>query len=209
MRINYMLNNHLLKACLATVFAIGLAACSSSSDNGMDPDPTAMPDPDPEMTCTDAGGRWNADMTCTSAGELTQEQLAALQQEIADLREQLGITDADDIGDSIDALMEARDRLQQQIDDAAEEEQRNAAEAAAAAMAATAAKLYTGISASTDASDDAARRHAAYNADDSAIVVSIGDSTDGSTATLSADEDAMVAANRGWAGMKYADPAGG
>ena len=69
---NYLFNKHLIRACLAAVFALGLAACSSSSDQATAPDP--MPaEPDPEMACTDAGGRWNADMTCTSA-----EDLAAL-----------------------------------------------------------------------------------------------------------------------------------
>ena len=53
---NHMLNNHLMKACLAAVFAIGLAACSSSSDNGdtaMMPEPEPMPEPmepEPEPT---------------------------------------------------------------------------------------------------------------------------------------------------------------
>ena len=37
-----MFNNHLMKACLAAVFAIGLAACSSSSDSPSDDDMTDM-----------------------------------------------------------------------------------------------------------------------------------------------------------------------
>ena len=50
---NHMLNNHVLKACLAAVFAIGLTACGSSSDNGSagtDDTPVAMPEPTPEPT---------------------------------------------------------------------------------------------------------------------------------------------------------------
>ncbi len=42
-----MFNNHLMKACLAAVFAIGLAACSSSdtaTDTPPDPDPTPAVD---------------------------------------------------------------------------------------------------------------------------------------------------------------------
>ncbi len=194
-----MFNNHLMKACLAAVFAIGLAACSSSSDTATE----TPPDPGP-----------------------TQEemQLAALQQEIAALRAQLGITDPDaTIGDSITDLMNERDRLQQQIDDAADAEERRKAAEAAAAMAATAAKLYAGIDAPMgDANGTLAEtdRAAAYNdADDitgveagTRIVVSIGDGDTNTTEALivlSEDEDTMVAANRGWTGKRYADPAGG
>lgn len=66
-----MFNNHLMKACLAAVFAIGLAACSSSSDTATAPDPDPEPAPDPAMVCTDAGGEWNADTEmCTSAEDL-------------------------------------------------------------------------------------------------------------------------------------------
>ena len=49
-----MFNNHLMKVCLAAVFAIGLAACSSSSDQATAPDPMptepTTPAPDPEPT---------------------------------------------------------------------------------------------------------------------------------------------------------------
>ena len=59
---NYLFDKHLMKACLAAVFAIGLAACSSSSDtSSTTPDPA--PDPGPTQE---------------------EQQLAALQQEIAD-----------------------------------------------------------------------------------------------------------------------------
>ncbi|MCY4098406.1 MAG: hypothetical protein OXF40_09145, partial [Rhodospirillales bacterium] len=180
-----MFNNHLMKACLAAVFAIGLAACSSSSDNGS----AGTTDPMPTQE---------------------EQQLAALQQEIADLRAQLGITDDADIGDSVTALMNERDRLQKQIDDAEDEAERKAAEAAAAAMAATAAKLYAGINA--PAGDGAGNDDyfAAYSGtDDSQVSVTIGAGDAAGTAVaLSEDEDTMVAANRGWAGKRYADPAG-
>ena len=177
-----MFNNHLMKACLAAVFAIGLAACSSSSDNGS----AGTTDPMPTQE---------------------EQQLAALQQEIAALRAQLGISDDADIGDSITALMAERDRLQKQIDDAADAE----AEAMRDAMVATAAKLYAGIYApAADATGtDVGDVHAAYNADDDAIVVTIGDGTTANATNLSEDEDTMVAANSGWAGKRYADPAGG
>ena len=177
-----MFNNHLMKACLAAVFAIGLAACSSSSDNGS----AGTTDPMPTQE---------------------EQQLAALQQEIADLRAQLGISDDADIGDSITALMAERDRLQKQINDAADAE----ADAMRDAMVATAAKLYAGIYApAADATGtEVGDVHAAYNATDDAIVVTMGDGTAANATNLSEDEDTMVAANSGWAGKRYADPAGG
>ena len=146
---NYMFNDHLLKACLVAVFAIGLAACSSS-----DNDPA-----------TDAGMEQTPD-----------------EQELAKLREE-------------------NDRLQQQIDDAEEEDRRKAAEAAVA----TAAKLYAGISAPTDSTSNAARRHAAYSGGN--IAVSIGTAT---AVNLSEDKKTMVDANFGWEGTRYmAEPDGG
>ena len=108
-------------------------------------------------------------------------------------------------------LREENDRLQQQIDDAEEEDRRKAAEAAVA----TAAKLYAGISAPVgDAASPAdGDRAAAYNTAGTAIMVSSDAelTTTGHSAavTLSEDEDTMVAANHGWAGKRYADPAGG
>jgi len=95
---------------VALVAAFVLAACSSSSDNG-------------------SAGTTDADPMPTQE----EQQLAALQKEIADLRAQLGISDDADIGDSITALMAARDRLQKQIDDAADD--KGKAEAAATGKA--------------------------------------------------------------------------
>ena len=109
-----MFNNHLMKACLAAVFAIGLAACSSSSDtSSTTPDPA--PDPGP-----------------------TQEEqlLAALQQQIAALRQQLGIDDSTDIGTTIADLQKERDALQKQLDDQAAEATMKEALAIAAMLAA-------------------------------------------------------------------------
>ena len=82
--------------------------------------------------------------------------------------------------------------------------------------AAMAAKLYAGISApmgTTLGTYAVTDRLAGYNADDTAIVVQIGDGGDTPatepTATLSEDKDTMVADNQGWEGKRYADPAGG
>ena len=82
---NYLFHKHLLKACLAAVFAIGLAACSSSSDNG--------------------GSASNGD-------QMTGPTVAELQAQIDALRTQLGIDDTADIGDSITALQAELKRLQ-------------------------------------------------------------------------------------------------
>ena len=86
-------------------------------------------------------------------------------------------------------------------------------------MAATAAKLYAGIDAPMgDPNSPAATdRAAAYNdagtptgaAVDAHILVTIGDGTNTPTAiVLSEDKKTTVAANHGWAGKRYADPAG-
>ena len=93
----------------------------------------------------------------------------------------------------------------------------DAEDKANAAMAATAAKLFAGISPQMGAGDGttfaATDRDAFYNAAGTAILVSIGNGADTPTAddliTLSEDKMTMVAANRGWAGKRYADPAGG
>ena len=77
-----------------------------------------------------------------------------------------------------------------------------AAKAKEMEMMATAMKLHMGISASGGTGDDA--RTAAYNGDD--IAVTIGSAT---AVDLSEDEDAMVAAHKGWEGMMFtAEPDG-
>ncbi len=56
----------------------GLAACGGGSSKSTMTDPD--PDPEPVLTeeqkCVNAGGRWNADMTCTSAEDLAAEEAA-------------------------------------------------------------------------------------------------------------------------------------
>ena len=93
---------------------------------------------------------------------------------------------------------------------------------AAVAMAATAAKLYAGISVPSGAitNDDGTGaadgdRAANYNAAGTAILVSsdadltaTGHTTT-DVVTLSEDKKTMVAVLHGWAGKRYADPAGG
>ena len=79
-------------------------------------------------------------------------------------------------------------------------------------MMAVAAKLYDGITAQVGTVGTAAvnDRWAQYNTDATAIEVSVGLPADAPAAiTLSEDKKTMVAANHGWAGKRYADPAGG
>ena len=112
-----MFNNHLMKVCLAAVFAIGLAACSSS-DNGTD---TSMPTPTDPPPPTQA-----------------EQDLEELRNQIAALREQLGIDDDDDIGATVKELQDTLKELQ----DAAAKMASDAAIAAAVA-------LFNGIGEST------------------------------------------------------------
>ena len=108
-----MFNNHLMKVCLAAVFAIGLAACSSSSDQASAPDP-APAEPAPEPTPT--------------------EQIAELQKQINALRAELGLDPID-----IDSLTGSVSDLQGQVEDLEGQiEDRDEAIADAAAVAMTA-----------------------------------------------------------------------
>ena len=104
-----MFNNHLMKVCLAAVFAIGLAACSSS-DNGTD---TSMPTPTDPPPPTQA-----------------EQDLEELRNEIAALRAQLGIDDTANIGTTVAELQATLKELQ----DAAAEMASDAAAAAAVAL---------------------------------------------------------------------------
>ena len=105
---NYLIDKHLMKACLAAVFAIGLTACSSSSDQAT-PAPTPTEPPPPTQA---------------------EQDLEALKQQIAALREQLGIDDTADIGDTVKELQDTLKELQ----DAAAKMASDAAIAAAVAL---------------------------------------------------------------------------
>ena len=171
--------------CCAAVFALGLAACGGGGDDGLN----------------------------TSQEQELQNRVTMLQGQVSDLRARLGIDDDSDPGHDVASLQAEIDRLQGLLDDADEK----AEEAALKAMVATAVKLHAGISApSGDANGPVATdRAAAYNATDTAIIVSIGDGNNAPSApasglhTLSEDKKTTVAANHGWAGKRYADPAGG
>ena len=177
--------------CCAAVFALGLAACGGGDDG----------------------------LNTSQEQELQEEKMAAdemvaeLQEQLAALRERLGIEGDEDPGHDIAGLQAEIERLEGQIKAAADQERMETEKAAAAAMAATAAKLYAGISAplGTDGSDDN-DRFARYNDADTAIMVHIGagaGAADTTGTTLTEDKKTMVADNHGWEGKRYADAAGG
>ena len=172
---------------LAIVFAVALTACSST-DNGM----AGATDPDPGRTAGQDPGRMAGQDPGPTA---EQQELAALRQQAAALRQQLGLTDDDDLGDSIDNLVAERDRLQQQIDDAA------AAEAMrmAAEMAALAANLYAGIGTTPFGGTGADGLSVARSAVGS-VELTVGFNE---PFRLLEDEDAPVDANHGWEGRKF------
>ncbi len=87
---NRLFNKHLMQACLAAVFALGLAACSSSSDQAA-PAPTPTDPPPPTQA---------------------EQDLEALKNQIAALREQLGIDDTADIGTTVAELQATLKELQ-------------------------------------------------------------------------------------------------
>ena len=65
---------------IALLLAATLAGCGSSGGGTTTtterPDPPTMPEPTPQEQCEAAGGRWNEDMTCTSADDLEAERVA-------------------------------------------------------------------------------------------------------------------------------------
>ena len=87
---NHLFSKNLMQACLAAVFALGLAACSSSSDQAA-PAPTPTDPPPPTQA---------------------EQDLEALKNQIAALREQLGIDDTADIGTTVAELQATLKELQ-------------------------------------------------------------------------------------------------
>ncbi|MYD99796.1 MAG: hypothetical protein F4Y03_00755 [Alphaproteobacteria bacterium] len=104
---NHLFDKHLFKACLAAVFAIGLTACSSSSDQAA-PAPTPTDPPPPTQA---------------------EQDLEALKNEIAALRQQLGIDDSADIGTTVAELQATLKELQDAAAKMATEADVKAAEA--------------------------------------------------------------------------------
>ena len=66
---------------LAAVFALTLAGCGGGGGGtAQTPDPPDPPPmPTPQEVCEDAGGRYNADGSCTSAADLAQEMIDTAQ----------------------------------------------------------------------------------------------------------------------------------
>lgn len=124
-----MFNNHLMKVCLAAVFAFGLAACSSSSDQAAAPDP--MPtEPAPPTQA--------------------EQDLEELQNQIAALRQQLGIDDTADIGTTVAELQATLKELQDAAAKLVSDAAIKAAEALFAGIGETTTDLTVAVSAVTD-----------------------------------------------------------
>ncbi len=70
--------NKLYVFAMALLLAVTLAGCGSSGGGTATTptEPPVTPEPTPQEQCEDAGGRWNADLTCTSAEELEAERMA-------------------------------------------------------------------------------------------------------------------------------------
>ena len=64
---------------LAAVFALALAGCGGGGGGTTEAPPDPPPMPTPQEVCENAGGRYNADGSCTSAAELAQEMIDASQ----------------------------------------------------------------------------------------------------------------------------------
>ena len=211
---------------LAAVVALsgGLAACGGgggSTDTSMMQTPQEM--------CEGAGGRYNADMTCTSAADLMAEQRMAITTAIGTAETAVNGINDDSTDAQVAAANMAVSAARTAISNAANLSEsetdahtgtvdvianqlsaalmsrttamNEAAEADRMAMAVTAAKLHAGINAPS------ATAAAAYDTtDDSLIGVTIGTAA---AVNLSEDEDAMVAAQHGWEGMMFtAEPDG-
>ena len=72
----FIANRQWVAVLLAVFMAVALSACGGGGSTSAPQMPDPGPMPDPQMACEDAGGRYNADGTCTSAEDLAAEQLA-------------------------------------------------------------------------------------------------------------------------------------
>ena len=172
---------------------------------------------------SDASDDLQAALAALAGQTPTQEQIDAASAALTALN--AAITGAEDLTDAETATYEREaenaaapiETAQMSLDDAEEEAAEDARMEAAEAMAATAAKLIAGISAPSGetTSTDIGTRAAAYNGDDIDVRIVLDANGDGTAdtpidATLSLDEDAMVAALDGWEGMMFtAEPDGG
>ena len=203
------------KAASVLFLALAMAGCGGGGSTTMTEPPTPVPDP---------AIKQRADIA--DAIGMAQTAVAAVDNDSTDAE----VSAADS------AIMAARSAITAATNVPAEERAANtgtvnalagrltaakmarttamndAQRAADMAMAATAAKLYAGISAQmgTDGTGTSDRFAAFSGTNDSQISVAFGDGTTAGTAiVLSEDKKTMVPANSGWAGKRYADPAGG
>ena len=195
------IHRNLMTVCFAAVFALGLAACSSSDDGppmtGDDGDGMEMPDP---AIAQRADIKMKIDMAQTAVNavdnESTDAEVSAA--EAAVMAAKMAIEAATAVPQNErSANTQAVSALETQLSgakmarmDAMDE----ADKAEKMAMMATAMKLQMGIGAPSDT------RAAAYSGtDDANITVTMGTATQ----VLMEDKMAMAAANHGWMGKKY------
>ena len=130
---------------LAAVFALTLAGCGGGGGTAEMEEEMPMPMPDPQAECMDAGGRYNADGSCTSA---------------ADLAEEGALSDAQDA--AMAAYMAARAAVYAAVDPVAA--------ANAHKYAAMAGEANTAAQAATTSADAMGHQMAAETARDSAVM---------------------------------------
>ncbi len=155
---------------LAAVFALTLAGCGGGGGTAAVEEPPPMPDP--QMECVDAGGRWNADNTCTTAAELEAMKLtdaqaaaqAAYNAAMAAVNAAAANRDSD--SDSYDAALRALGAAEAANSAAQAATTSGAAEAAQADAEAARddAVAYAGMVNQAKADDDAAAAAAAAQA---------------------------------------------
>ena len=222
---------------LAAVFAIALAGCGGGGGGTTTPvDPGPMPDP--QMECEDAGGRYNADGTCTSAAELVMErqaaQRSAISTAIGAATTAVNAVDNDstdaEVSAADTAVANARTAIAAGADLSAEEKAANTGTVDVLASQLSGAK--TARQMAIDDANDAAKmammatamklhdgismpggtgddtRSAAYGTGDNANDIAVTIGT-AAAVNLSEDKDATVAAQYGWTGMRFtAEPDG-
>ncbi len=226
--------NKLYAFALAALFALTLAGCGGGGGSTTaTPDPAEMPDP--AAKCVADGGKF-MDGTCTTAAELLSMEQADINSKLMAAREAVGAVDnestAKEVSDADAAIASAKAAIMdaEKVSDAEKKlhnarvgdleallaTAKTAREAAMdadkraedVAKAVMAAKLYAGVKAPTATDTGAAGNLFASYGDpnDSRINVAIDEADD---VVLSEDKKTTVPANHGWAGKRFADPAGG